>query len=82
MGRGVNQGDSVPPTMFNIIVDAAVRETLQEICGPQEAQHGFGWLAEEHDISFYADDGWMQLLAGIFHEPLFQVFLDVRKAYN
>ena len=59
MGRGVNQGDSVPPTMFNIIVDAAVRETLQEICGPQEAQHGFGWLAEEHDISFYADDGWI-----------------------
>ena len=37
--------------------DALVRETLQEICGLHEAQHGFGWSAGEHYISFYADDG-------------------------
>ena len=34
-GRGVTQGYLVSPTLFNSIVDAVVRETLQEICGPQ-----------------------------------------------
>ena len=56
-GRGVTQGDPVFPTLFNIIVDAVVRETLQEICGPQEAQHSFGWSSGEQNIFFYADDG-------------------------
>ena len=48
--RGVMQGDPVSLTLFNIIVDSVVRATLQEIYGPQEAQHGFGWLAGEHNI--------------------------------
>ena len=33
-GRGVTQGDPVYPTLFNIIVDAVVRATLQDICVP------------------------------------------------
>ena len=45
--RGVTQGDLVSPTLFNIIVDAVVRATLQEIFGPQEAQQGFGWSEVE-----------------------------------
>ena len=49
-GRGVTQGDPVSPTLFNIIMYAVVRATLQDICGPQEAQHGFGWSAGEHNI--------------------------------
>ena len=28
-----------------------------EVCGPQEAQHGLGWAAVEHNIVLYADDG-------------------------
>ena len=55
-GRGVTQGDPVSSTLFNIIVYAVVRATLQGICGPQEAQHGFGWLAGEHNIFFYTYD--------------------------
>ena len=57
MGRGVTQGYTVSLTLFNIIVDTVFRETLQEICGPQEAQYGFRWLAEEQNICFYADKG-------------------------
>ena len=57
MGRGVTQGDPVFPKLFNIIVDSVVRATLKEICGPQEAQHGFGWSAGEHNICLYAYDG-------------------------
>ena len=57
MGRWVTQGDPVSPTLFNIIVNAVVRATLQEICGTQEYQHGFGCSAGEHNICFYSDDG-------------------------
>ena len=53
----MTQGYPVSLTRFNMIVDAVVRATLQDICGPQEAQHGFGWSAGEHTIYFYADNG-------------------------
>ena len=53
-GQGVTQGDLVYPTIFNIVVDAVVRETLREVCGPQEALHGLGWKVGEHYIVFYA----------------------------
>ena len=56
MERGVNQGDLVSPTIFNIVVDAVVREVRLEVFGPHEAHHGFGWAVVEHNIVFYADD--------------------------
>ena len=46
-----------PPMIFNIVVDAVVRATLEVVCGPQKAQHGMGWAAGEHKFIFYADDG-------------------------
>ena len=49
-GIGVTQEYLVSPKLFNVIVDTVVRATLQEICGPQEAQQGFEWLAGEHNI--------------------------------
>ena len=54
--RGVTQGDPVSLTIFNIVVDAVVREVLPEVCGPQEAHHGFVWVAGDHTILFYAYD--------------------------
>ena len=68
MNRGVTQGDPVSLTIFNIVVDAVVRAVLLEVCGPQEAHNGFGWLAGKNNICFYEDDGkiagcnsiWMQ----------------------
>ena len=49
-GIEVTQGDPVSMRIFNIIVYELLRATLQEICGPQEAQHGFIWLSGEHNI--------------------------------
>ena len=54
---GVTKGDPVSPTLFIILVYSVVRATLQEICGPQEAQHDFWLSTGEHNICFYADDG-------------------------
>ena len=53
---GVTQGDPVSPTLFIIIVYALFRATLQDICGTQDNQQGFRWLAGEHKICFYEDD--------------------------
>ena len=58
-GIGVTQGGAVYLTIFNIVVDAMIRGALLEVCGPQEAQHGFGWVAGDHNTCFYANDGWI-----------------------
>ena len=53
----MTQGDLLSPTVFSIVVRAVVGEVLLEVFGPQEAQHGIGWVVGEHNIFFYADDG-------------------------
>ena len=42
--------------IFNIVVDMVVRAPLEEVCGPQKAQHGMGWVAGERNLLFFADD--------------------------
>ena len=42
--------------IFNIVVEAVVRAMLEVVCDPQEARHGMGWAAGEHNPIFYADD--------------------------
>ena len=51
------QGDPVSPMIFNVVVDTVVRAVLDELCEPQESQHGLGWMAAvEINLMFYADD--------------------------
>ena len=33
---GVTQGETVSPTIFNIVVNVLVRSIILEVCGPQE----------------------------------------------
>ena len=40
--RRVTQEDPVSLKIFNIVVDAVVRAVMLEVCGPQEANNGFG----------------------------------------
>ena len=56
-GRGVTQGDSAYPIIFNIVVDMVVRAMLEVVCVPKEARHGMGWAAGERNLMFDADDG-------------------------
>ena len=39
-GRGVTQGNSTLPMIFNIVVYVVVYVVMEEVCIPQEAQHG------------------------------------------
>ena len=55
--RGVTQGNPMSPMIFNILVDAVVRETLEVVCGTQEVQNGMGWAVGEHNLIFYMYDG-------------------------
>ena len=50
--------------IFNSVVDAVVREVLEVVCGPKEAQHGMGWVAGERNLVFYVDDG---RISGRYH---------------
>ena len=43
--------------IFNIVVDVLVKAGLNVFCGPQEAQHGLGWVTGESNLIFYADNG-------------------------
>ena len=52
-----NTGRFHIPHDFNIVVDAVARTVLDEVCGPQETQHGLGWAVEEENLVFYADGG-------------------------
>ena len=61
----MTQGDTLYPTIFNIVVDEVVMVDLLAVYGPREAQHGFGQASSEHNICFYADDG---SIAG--HNPI------------
>ena len=42
--------------IFNIVVDAVVRATLEVVYSPQEERHGIGWAAGDRNLIFYTDD--------------------------
>ena len=47
------------------MVDAVVRAVLEEVCSPQEAQHGMVWALGEIKLVFYGYDG---EIFGRYHE--------------
>ncbi|KAL3769483.1 hypothetical protein ACHAWU_008892 [Discostella pseudostelligera] len=77
-GRGVTQGGPFSPCIFNVVVDAVVREWLRQTLGVEVARQGLGDLARTILVAFYADDGvllarcpeWLQnsftILVGLF----------------
>jgi hypothetical protein len=43
--------------MFNVCVDAVVREWLQQVLGDNAAQGGLGEPARNHAVAFFVNDG-------------------------
>jgi hypothetical protein len=76
--RGVTQGGPLSSLMFNMCVDAVVREWLHQVLGDDAARGGIGDDVAEWLVAFYIDDGlvasrdpvWLQssfdVLVGLF----------------
>ncbi len=76
--RGVTQGGPLSSLMFNVCVDAVVREWLHQTLGEEVAHDGIGDRVAEVLVAFYVDDGliasrdpvWLQesfdILIGLF----------------
>ncbi len=56
-GRGVTHGGPLSGLMFNICVNAVVREWLRQVLGDNAAQKGLGEAARDHAVAFFVDDG-------------------------
>jgi hypothetical protein len=56
-GWGVMQGGPLSGLMFNICVDAVVREWLWQVLGDNAAQGGLGEAARNHTVAFFVNDG-------------------------
>ena len=54
--RGVTQGGPLSPKLFNVIVDAVVRELFRRLLGEDKARDGYGGRLRELLAIFYADD--------------------------
>jgi hypothetical protein len=63
--RGVTQGGPLSSLMFNVCVDAAVREWLCQMLDKDAARNGIGARVAEILVAFYVDDG---LIAS--HDPV------------
>ncbi len=71
--RGVTQGGPLSSLMFNVCVDAVVREWLHQVLGEEAAHNGLGDQVAEILVAFYVDDGliasrdwdWLQKSFGV-----------------
>ena len=55
--RGVTQGDPLPPTIFNMVVDEVVRHWVNGIMEEEEARGETVREGRHQAALFYADDG-------------------------
>ncbi len=71
--QGVMQGDPLSPKLFNILVDAVVRECIDRLNGEWGDIKGVHWAVDAFVAIFYADDA----LVASRHPALLQMALDV-----
>ena len=73
--RGVTQGDTLPPTIFNVVVDAVVRHWVEEMVERAGGQGGRGQEGRHKDsliddMMAWSEPGWLQrefiTLIGLF----------------
>jgi hypothetical protein len=66
-GWGVTQGGPLSSLMFNVCVDAVVREWLRQCLGDNAARMGIGEAVHDHVVAFFVDNrGKMPGMAAVF----------------
>ncbi len=74
--QGVTQGGPLSLLMFNVCVDAVVREWLHQTLGDDTARQGIGDEVAKWMVTFYIDDGLVSRLIW-FGCNLLSIFLSV-----
>ena len=54
---GVTQGDTISPTIFNVVVDVVVRQWVKVMVEVAEEQCEHGQEGRHQNALFYADNG-------------------------
>ena len=70
-GRGVTQGGPLSPCLFNLIVDAVVREWLRQVLGDDVARGEMGMEIRRLLTAFYVDDGVLASTDPVFLQDAF-----------
>jgi hypothetical protein len=52
----ITQGGPLSGLMFNVCVNAVVREWLRQVLGDDTAQRGLGEAAHDHTVAFFVDN--------------------------
>jgi len=73
--RGVTQGGPLSSLMFNVCVDAVVREWLHQTLGEEAARDGLGDRAAEILVAFYVDDGLIASRDPVWLQESFDVLI-------
>ena len=55
--QGVIQRDPIPPTIFNMFVDAVIWHWVMLVAGEEAGPEGFGQEVQWIAVLFYVDDG-------------------------
>ena len=76
-GRGVTQGGPLSPKIFNIMVDAIVREWFRLMMGDEAAMEGYGEEFRRMLAIFYADDAFVASRLAPFLQEALDTLVDL-----
>ena len=75
--RGVTQGGPLSPRLFNIVVDAVVREWLRQALGEEAAKNGVAEMARTFIVLFYVDDGYIASRDPVFLQTCLDILVGI-----
>jgi hypothetical protein len=73
--RGVTQGGPLSSLMFNVCVNAVVREWLHQMLGEEAARDGLGECVVKILVAFYLDDGLIASCYPVWLQESFDVLI-------
>jgi hypothetical protein len=75
--QGIAQGGPLSGLMFNVCVDAVVREWLWQMLGDNVAQDGMGEAAHNYAVAFFVDNGLVLARCPEWPQSLFAILVNL-----
>jgi hypothetical protein len=76
-GRGVTQGFPLSSLMFNVCVDAVVREWLRLMLGDDAAREGIGDAVRDYVVAFFVDNGLVAARCPVWLQSSFTILVNL-----